>query len=270
MATVRLNQMGSIISIPPDCHYGDLAMVASRKVILNKVNMLEFLCDAIHPTELIPKLSNLATLFSTNKRALRKLKDVSGEYLRLQFGILPTASDLQQIVDAFTAWKPYFDSNGFSTVTAYHTRTASYGNCNRTITQRIKLAIDKEDQGLQRLFQQLENIGSLPTFENVWDLIPYSFLVDWFIDVGGYLQRVDTRRRIHRLNIRYVTMSHRDVTTQNFSELSLESPFTGELSLVRYRRWSDDHCPVPPVSLQIPTTPFNHWLEGTALIIQRQ
>jgi hypothetical protein len=31
-----------------------------------------------------------------------------------------------------------------------------------------------------------------PTLENAWDLVPFSFVVDWFINLGSILDNIDT------------------------------------------------------------------------------
>jgi hypothetical protein len=98
--------------------------------------------------------------------------------------------------------------------------------------------------------------------------VPYSFVIDWFIDIGDFLERVDTRLRISRLNIRYVTMSLKRNITRKFV-FSSSFPFVGTATLVDYSRWTEDQCPLPPLTSSGTTTVSNHWLEAGALIAQR-
>lgn len=240
-----------------DKHYGDLAMEASQRVNANSVNMLAFLKDLRHPSELVPKLRNL-----------RRLKTLSSNYLTAEYGILPTIDDIQSIVAAFRRIGPYLDRNGFSTYSAGFTDSKSIGTMSYSKEQHIKLAIGDEDSDFQELISRLESMGTLPTAQNVWDLLPYSFVVDWLVDVGGFLERVDTRLRLARLNIRYVTMSRKS-NAQGVLPLSGEFPFEGSVNWVRYHRWVSDQCPVPPLSLQTTFQDFDHWLESGALLAQR-
>lgn len=241
-----------------DMHYGDLAQEASAKVNANNVNMIAFLKDLRHPSELLPKLKNL-----------RKLKTLAGNYLGLKYGVLPTVSDLQNIVDALKRIKPYLDSNGYSTFNAVHSESKSTSSNSYYLEQRIKIAIEKEDNDLVAFATGVESAGFAPTLENTWDLIPYSFVLDWFIGFGDFLERVDTRMRLSRLNIRYATMSRKQRTTV-FMTPTLALPLSGTFDVVHYQRWTSDQCPVPPLSLSSNLTSFNHWLEGTALILQRK
>jgi len=242
----------------PDKSYGDLAMEASEQVNANKVNMLEFLKDLRRPQDLIPKLKGLLTL-----------KGVSGNYLGFKFGVLPTISDVKEIVAAFKKIKPYIDQNGFKTYGAGWHRELEKDGLLFSKLQRIKLAISDEDDEFQALIARLDSMGTLPTFENVWDLVPYSFVVDWLIDVGGFLERVDSRLRLSRLNIRYVTMSRKTRVTGTINPEIENVPFIGTVDWVHYHRWVSDQCPVPPLSLSNTSKDFSHWLEAGALIIQR-
>jgi hypothetical protein len=242
-----------------DKHYGLLAQEASQTVNANNVNMIAFLRDLRKPQELIPKLRNLRKL---------KLKGVSGEYLGVQYGILPTISDIQAIIRACKAAKAYLDKNGFKTYTAGWHKEIKQNGLTSELTQRIKLAIEDEDDAFQELIQRLESMGTLPTFVNIWDLVPYSFVVDWFIDVGGLLERVDTHLRLLRLNIRYVTMS-RKTKVSGKMPVDVGTTFVGSIDWVHYHRWTSDQCPVPPLSLETTFQDFNTWLEAGALLAQR-
>lgn len=249
--------LGNVFFPLEEMPMGDLAMKASEKVNANTVNMIAFLRDLRHPTEMIPKLKNLLSL-----------RTISGNYLSYQYGVLPTISDIQSIVESFKRISPYLDRNGFSTYSAGHTDSIEQGDFTYSLEQHIKLAIDHEDDEFQALIQRLESIGIFPTFENIWDLVPYSFVLDWLIDVGGFLERVDTRLRLARLNIRYATMSTKRTIEGNIFS-SKGAPYDGTVKWVLYHRWVDDHCPVPALSLNPTFQDFSHWLESGALLAQR-
>lgn len=241
-----------------DKHYGDLASEASQQVNANSVNMIAFLRDLRKPQELIPKL-----------RKLRNLKGLSDNYLTVEYGILPTISDIEEIIRAVKRIGPYLDKNGFETYTAGYHEVLTDKSMTYELTQRVKLAIDDEDDEFQALVQRLDSMGTLPTFENVWDLVPYSFVIDWFVDVGGFLERVDSSLRLSRLNIRYVTMSRKTNIRGSITTPKPETPFVGTIDWVHYHRWVSDQCPVPPLSLQTTFELPRHWLEAGALLAQR-
>lgn len=239
-------------------HFGDLAMKASKKVNANKVNMIAFLRDFQHPLEMIPKLKNL-----------KKLRTHVNNYLTVHYGILPTISDIHEIFGAFKKAAPYLDRYGYKIFTSGNLESKVEGNTTFTLNQRIKLAIGNEDKWFEDLVERLDTIGMLPTMKNLWDLVPYSFVLDWFVDVGNFLERIDTRQRLIRLNIRYVTSSVKQTRTEKFLGSAL-FPYFGTVDMVYYHRWVSDQCPVPPLSPPALTLPDpSHWLEATALLLQR-
>lgn len=238
--------------------YGDLAMQASQDVIANDTNMLAFIRDIRNPSEMIPKLKNLSSL-----------KGLANNFLTIDYGLLPTFSDLTEIFGAFSRLKPHLDKFG------YQTCDSSYQASNETPTrgynleQHIKLGLSDEDSGLLQLANGLERIGFFPTLTNLWDLIPYSFVLNWFISVGDLLERVDTRFRLMRYTIRYVTNSFKK-KSRAYLAPSPDHPFGGSVELVQYSRWVTDQCPVPPLSLGLRDQDSSHWLEAFALLVQRR
>lgn len=238
--------------------YGDLAMEASEKTLATAVNVIALLKDLRKPLELVPKLKQLT-----------KLKTIANNYLTFKYGILPTIDDLQGIVGAFMRVKPYLDKFGLSTYSAGCVDSCDIQGFSYSLEQHIKLAIANEDDELQALVTRLESMGTLPTFENLWDLVPFSFVVDWFVDVGSFLERVDSSLRLLRLNINYVTSSRKKIV-DGVLRASVGSPYSGPVKWVHYHRWVSDQCPLPPPP---PTTSFqgqSHWLEASALLIQRR
>lgn len=258
-----------------DVPYGNLAMSAASKMSVNNVNMLEFLYELKTPLSLLHKLGNLKNLPRNLKKIKKRTKDLkslhgaSDAYLATKYGILPTISELSEIVEALKGIKPYYDRNGFKTYSAGYQSEVRLDGVKYELQQHVKIAIENEDAEFKRLINQIESFGFLPNLENIWDLVTYSFVVDWFIDMGALMRRVDTHFRVARLNIQYVTQSRRTVISGNVTHASLQHPFTGSVKWVHYHRWVSDQCPVPPLSLKSTFQDFNHWLESSALIIQR-
>lgn len=254
----RLNEVDTNVFNHKQVHFGDLAKTAVDNVRDNSVNMIAFLKDLRRPTELIPKLRNLS-----------KLKTHANNLLTVEYGILPTIGDISLIMDAFKKAAPYVDRHGFATYGASNVSRLSAGDYQSTLEQRIKVAIENEDNQFLSLMERIDNWGFAPSLENIWDLIPYSFVLDWFIDVGGFLERLDTRTRMSMYNIQFATMSTKR-TTSVVIKPTAELPISGLVSLVRYSRWTSDQCPEPPLFSSGASNPLSHWLEGSALYVQRR
>jgi hypothetical protein len=263
-----IDELLGAVSPLKDVPYGDIAMDASSQVNATSINMIAFLRDIRHPQEMIPKLKNLRKLKQLTKK--QHLKELSNDFLTVKYGILPTISDLQELLGTFKRIQPHLDRNGNSTYSASRDATGTNGDILFDLKQRVKLAIGNEDNGFDAIASGLERFGLLPNAEVIWDLIPYSFVLDWFINIGDFLERVDTRERLTRLNISYATSSRKEIRSKNYSSTS-SFPYSGTAQLVQYQRWVSDQCPVPSLLSDYSTSnPLNHWLEGSALIIQRK
>lgn len=63
---------------------------------------------------------------------------------------------------------------------------------------------------LPTLAQTVSEFTSLNPVSLAWELIPYSFVVDWFVDIGGYVRNVETACiNGSRFNRGYVTQTFR-------------------------------------------------------------
>lgn len=64
-----------------------------------------------------------------------------------------------------------------------------------TVTCRCTFRItQKELSQLDRIWESLYRYGLEPNFYVIWDMIPFSFMVDWFIPIGDAVSVFDARR----------------------------------------------------------------------------
>jgi len=241
--------------------WGDLTHAATANLDALSSNMIAFLLDLKDIKSLIPKLSGLA-----------KLKTHADNYLSYQYGVLPTIDDLKSIFEAFRS-KKFYDRSGFRRVSAYDSANDAFSFEGRDVpfrhTRRIHIAVNDRDTGLDALVEKARSIGVFPSLTNLWDLLPYSFVIDWFTDVGSVLERIDTRHRLLNLDIPYVIMS--DKIEFSHSITDTKSGLGLDVAVSYYNRFVTTVVPQPRIFGEInkPPTVQNHWIEGSALIIQR-
>jgi hypothetical protein len=61
-----------------------------------------------------------------------------------------------------------------------------------TVTCRCSIDVTPKDVGiLDRILRALSTYGLTPDFYVIWDMIPYSFIVDWFLPVSDILATLD-------------------------------------------------------------------------------
>lgn len=246
--------------LPEPKDFGDLTTDAISTLDANSINMFEFIGGFKNPKELLPKLRNL-----------QKLKTHAGNYLGVQYGVLPTVSDLKTLYEAITAATlPYFDSNNYQVLTAGRSddRTSSTGRVE--VIDRIKIAINPSDPRLFTLSEKMRNLGGFPSIDNLWELVPYSFVIDWFVNVGDMLEEIDTRYRVAKLPIVYATRSTKVIFEPNLPETLTERGALGDVKLVYYDRTVSEQPPLPTLNFEVSNSLPSHWLEAGALIVARK
>jgi hypothetical protein len=125
---------------------------------------------------------------------------VSNDWLQLQYGWLPLLSDVNGACEELARKMTYQPEVGNVKATSKQQRDIKLDGvkvnptwpaysgsgsieitCNGCIEYRIG----------SRTFATLANTGLINPLEVAWELIPYSFVVDWFLPVGGFLNNLD-------------------------------------------------------------------------------
>jgi hypothetical protein len=114
-------------------------------------------------------------------------KDLSGRWLETQYAFLPLVSqsyEAAKALEAVTGPRRLRFSAGSSTKRATLEGSDSLPNYsmpwNLTFSKRL-IAELYEELSLQR------SLGLVNPLEIAWEVVPYSFVVDWFLPVGSYI-----------------------------------------------------------------------------------
>jgi len=117
-------------------------------------------------------------------------KDVSGRWLELQYGWLPLLGDTYEATKAYAALTagPRAKMYKVTMQAVAKTQKAQSGPLQYSYNNKIKRQI---------LFNQYEqmsaarSLGLTDPYSVAWEIIPYSFVVDWFIPIGTYLETMN-------------------------------------------------------------------------------
>jgi hypothetical protein len=170
---------------------------------------------------------------------------------------LATSTHLQAVFE----WRPYLDlftrylpqlASVMRSLGQTSERAISYGSFRFkiisdlgrdevTLLTRTKLVMDTSSSGLLSAILGADALGVIPKPSNVWDLIPFSFLVNWFLGLGSAMRRAEYSLLLANIPAYYV---HSYLLTSPLSqpELALlkaaSSP--GKTAVLRlfYRDWS--------------------------------
>jgi hypothetical protein len=122
----------------------------------------------------------------------------ANKWLEYQYGWRPLVSSMYGIAETFNlppriGMASYQSSGSESYEKTYKFLRGSpglYDTWTRNVSKRVRIRCDLtfSNDTLQRMAQ----FSSLNPASIAWELMPYSFVVDWVYDVGGYLRNLET------------------------------------------------------------------------------
>ncbi len=129
-----------------------------------------------------------------NKTPLRKAKEIGNAYLLYRYGLKPLVSDIHAVVKAMSVKteRKRASSRGNSSISESSTQTRSVvsGVLTYSILQEVHdtvsvRAVSLDEYVTSKLFEA--GISSKGLLTLPWELIPYSFVVDWFANIGDFV-----------------------------------------------------------------------------------
>lgn len=161
------------------------------------------------------KFESAARRFGVAQRPSKlSKKDISGRWLELQYGWLPLISDVYAAAKAFESLTS--DARVNRVTESIHKEWRGNASCepgNYSCYGNVQ-------ENARYIYEMTEtlstprSLGLTDPLSVAWELIPYSFVVDWFVPVGDYLANLNI---IPKLQGRFLL-----VQTRRFSGSSIE------------------------------------------------
>lgn len=200
-----LGKISALVGSASQYHYDlwkgcrpTLATRANLFVFLAELKDIKRMFDILPPKHF--SLSDWRTVLSY----------VNSQHLNFNFGVKPFCRDLVSTFDALKRFDERLDKylkNANRDLLQHRSLTKSfqtdettdllYGckqrtvtivtTCKYTSTYKYSYAVPYDGTEL-KLRAWIDALGLSPSLSNIWELIPYSFVVDWFVDVGGALK----------------------------------------------------------------------------------
>lgn len=122
-----------------------------------------------------------------NRSAARKTADTATKWwLANAFGIQPTIGDIRQALEELSAPLPYGKAKG-TCQTQFDEDKNPYGYGRYVRKCRLKHRISADVLLVNPNVFLLNQVGLLNPLSLAWELIPFSFMIDWLFKVGDYL-----------------------------------------------------------------------------------
>lgn len=199
------------------------------------------------------KKNHLNPKQSRTKKLFFKAKAISNLYLSFHYGWRLLASDTREIVKELNKTRHLLakcQSGEQGTYNGYH-YTCVY-SCYYEFLGQLTGDLEK--------FTTLMDLN--PDLSNAWDMVPYSFVVDWFTNIGDTLQSVDN----------WMTMYQKHKVLASIQSTRLQRDLDlgdvgGNVAHIYYERRVSPYPVVPEFDLQVQPVNPSHIAEGTALVV---
>lgn len=231
--------------------YGELCQKAADNLKVDHINLIGLARDIIN----LP--NDLDGLLDYAVKGRLKKKDIASLYLSGKYGVRLTVQDVIQTSKNATSRSP---SKG----TASATDSASLSLCGCDLTGIQWVTFDYRYDGFDQIWKRLNDASMIVSAQDLWDLVPYSFAIDWIFDISSLLEDLQDRRDLCRLNASNIWRSFKG----SYSKTIESSKGIIQYEGVDYVRAGQHTLASPSLSLESPTW-HKHIVESSALILQK-
>jgi len=254
----------------PEELWGDLTDVAVQNAQALDINSLAYARDLMNVRRDLESILDILH----GRVSMKKLADL---WLSFKYGLRLTIRDSGELGHALgKAFSPKQQKKIYSVCRAMDERVSlcQNGPLNGVSVgdrYNLKIYYSPIDDKFLSLIKTLMDWDILPTLQNVWDLIPYSFVVDWFTDFSRTLDRIDTHTYLNTLRVLGTIKTRKTVINSipvDRIGLPEGSRWSGCLSLTIYQRNLGETLDLPLYRSGSPDE-FHNIAELTAIIAQK-
>lgn len=243
--------------------WSDLCVASIQGCQQVSINSLAYAKDII---SLKSEIESVADLIKGWKNPKTYLKS----FLSYKYGVPLTISDTKKLVlaiqnfssDAAVWNKSYSVVKSQSSDNPSLNYRSSSGFCR---TFHYKVYYVPVDNGVLNCIRTLMDWDVWPTLQNDWDLIPLSFVADWFVGVDQLCNRIDASIYSQYLDVKSVVRS-----TKSVGDISKSMKTYGiddvKLTMTRYVRTDQRQLDLPSFRLDLGSGFLTHIPEATAII----
>lgn len=192
---------------------------------------------------------------------------VASAHLVNSYGIQPLASDLFESIEVLMG---RLEQPFIRKVHAYARESRRYDVDNASWRQEESHSVSKQAKAYVWMHPQSSQFGLGNPAELAWEVIPFSFVVDWALPIGGWLYSLDALKGVTGIKGCLTTKteirgSKRGKFLDVYGKVHVSS---GAATYVKsmHRRDLFTHIPIPPVPSYKPSTSLKAVANGIALL----
>lgn len=240
------------INIDEDAIYGALAMEAINSIRFVDTNSLQFLLE----------LTKASSIVSSLIPKTADLKGLGQAYLSKTYGTDNTLRDVEGYLRGAQRSLKAISPNATRAVRS--STSLPLGTLGNAVFH-YKVVYGYYPSKTLNIMRKLDEWALLPNATILWDMIPLSFVADWFGDVGSLVETMDFRTRYQMYDVRGVTRSCKIETRIN-EQHAWQGMALSAVKVVRYVRQTKWTLDLPKFGYTPPQS-FRNVAELTALLV---
>lgn len=162
-------------------------------------------------------------------RGIKNPKNWANAWLSYRFGLRLFAQDTKQVLKAIQKIDTYRGEIRRSHRSQTVHRSLSCGETD--VRTGLTLFVDAVPMRQRSISHAALALDVAPTLSNMWDFLPYSFVVDWLVPVGEALETIDSKTKLSQFPVRGAT-----ITTRADVDIGPPPDCTGNLHLISFKR----------------------------------
>jgi hypothetical protein len=178
-------------------------------------NLIESIPDLpklLHTVKDVAKLGKLLKDIAQLKpRAIPETIDfLSNLYLAWKYGLSPTISDIEHAHKMAERYVEQLKAKSLELPKSLYGRFSyRIPECPKDmpgkviVTVRSKMVLRNSPAGVLATIIALDEVGLMPSLTRIWDLVPFSFVVDWFTNLDDRYQDIDNAAIRMALDVDY-------------------------------------------------------------------
>lgn len=210
-----------------------------------------------------------ATIAQVRKAA----RTFSKVYLTWKYDVAPNLNDLSKIghglsLAMFDDLQQRVHSRLVTSIPLFNGRIMRH---TAVFTAECKTLGERDWSMLQEFIYLGKRWGGYPELENLWDILIWSFVVDWFVQYGDFFKQIDAYLNTENyFPVKYCICSEKYEVQIAAADLVPLNGVSGEVDVIYYNRWINEEIPLPSIDLSADIALSNHWAEVGALVAGRR